>query len=109
MDEDKLRDVRLLDTFIHFAAKRFRWSPPDIRETWDNEFFSCVLLEEKAIEEERKEYEKDKKKGGHSGGSMPKASKAGSTINPVDIGESSAPPEDKSVLDWFNRARAEEE
>lgn len=55
-----------MDTYVHFAARRFRWSIPDIRNTWDNEFFAVIRLEEEAIEREKKELDKSNK--GHTGG-----------------------------------------
>jgi len=106
IDEDKLSEIRILDTFVHFAAKQFRWSVPDIRETLDVDFFNCVLIEERSLEDEKKEYEKANRRSGHSGGgSMPRAGSSNS--KPVDIGEDNAPPEDRGMVEMFNRLRGD--
>ena len=58
--------IDLLDRYAHFAAKRFKWSLTDIRESWDNNFFACVRIEEDIIKEEEKHYKNQK--NGHTGG-----------------------------------------
>ena len=108
LEDEGLSDIHLLDTYVHFAVRRFKWSIPAIRDTNDRDFFACVRIEEKRLEEEKKEYDKQMKNSkGHTGGSMPSAGNR-SNYKPVDLGDDSAPAEDENMLDLFNRLRGDD-
>lgn len=66
----KYEGIKPIHSYVHFAARRFKWSIPEIRDTYDDDFFPVIRLEEEALEVERKAHNKGSKKGsdGHTGG-----------------------------------------